>query len=83
MDRLADWTRSASARLDIDAGQADAVEILELAREVRRAEGGTAAIMTAYLLGVAVGRGADPRDAAARLADLTEQRSGTTCDWRD
>jgi hypothetical protein len=83
MDRLADWTRSASARLDIDAGQADAVEILELAREVRRAEGRTVAIVTAYLLGVAVGRGADPRDAAARLADLTEQRSGTTCDWRD
>jgi len=83
MDRLADWTRSASARLDIDAGQADAVEILELAREVRRAEGKTAAIVTAYLLGVAVGRGADPRDAAARLADLTEQRSGATCDWRD
>src|SRR4051794_3775554 len=52
MDRLADWTRSASARLDIDAGQADAVEILELAREVRRAEGRTVAIVTAYLLGV-------------------------------
>jgi hypothetical protein len=83
MDRLADWTRSACARLDIDAGQAETVEILELAREVRRAEGEPAAIVTAYLLGVAVGRGADPKDATARLADLTEQRSGTTCDWRD
>jgi hypothetical protein len=83
MDRLVDWTGKASARLNIDAGQADADEILELARDVRLAAGKSAAIMAVYLLGVAVGRGADPREAAARLADLTSERSGTTCDWRD
>lgn len=83
MDRLADWTGKAGVRLNIDAGQADTDEILELARDVRLAAGKSAAIMAVYLLGVAVGRGADPREAAAQLADLTGERSGTTCDWRD
>jgi uncharacterized protein DUF6457 len=83
MDRLADWIRSACARLDIDAGQADTAEMLELAREVWRVEGRPAAIVAAYLLGVAVGRGVAPGDAAARLAELIRQRSDATCDWRD
>ena len=83
MNRLADWTSSASAELGIDLDKADTAEILELARNVRRAVTNPAAIMAVYLLGVAVGRGADPREAAARLAGLTDQWSGTTCDWRD
>ena len=83
MDRLADWTTSASAKLGVPAGQADTDEILALAREVRRAEGKPAAFVAVYLLGVAVGRGVEPREATARLADLTREWSGTTCDWRD
>jgi hypothetical protein len=83
MDRLVDWTAKASARLDIDAGQASAAEVVELAREVWRAEGKQAAVVAAYLLGIAVGRGADPREAAAQLADLATRWSDTTCDWRD
>jgi hypothetical protein len=83
MDRLADWTGKAGARLNVDAGQADTDEILELARDVQRAAGRSAAVVAVYLLGVAVGRGADPREAAAQLADLTGDWSGTTCDWRD
>jgi hypothetical protein len=83
MERLADWTEKASVRLDIDAGQADTDEIMKLAREVRRAVAGPAAIVAVYLLGIAVGRGANPKEAAAQLADLTRDWSGTTCDWRD
>jgi hypothetical protein len=83
MNGLADWTSSASVKLGIDTEKADTAEILELARNVRRAVTNPAAVMAAYLLGVAVGRGADPREAAARLADLTEEWSGTACDWRD
>jgi hypothetical protein len=83
MDGLADWTGKACARLNIDAGQADVDEIVKLARDVRRAVARPTAIVAVYLLGVAVGRGADPREAAAQLADLTGARSGTTCDWRD
>ncbi|HEX6359972.1 DUF6457 domain-containing protein [Actinophytocola sp.] len=83
MDGLADWTSSASALLALDIEQADIAEILELARNVKRAVTNPAAIVAVYLLGVAVGRGADPREAAARLADLTDRWSGATCDWRD
>jgi hypothetical protein len=83
MDRLADWTASAGVKLGVTAGQADTDEILELAREVWRVEGKPAAVMAAYLLGVAVGRGMEPGEAVTRLADLTREWSGTTCDWRD
>lgn len=83
MDGLVDWTAQAGARLGVDAGQADADEIVKLVRDVRRAAGGPAAVVAVYLLGVAVGRGADPGEAAAQLADLTRDWSGTTCDWRD
>jgi hypothetical protein len=83
MDRLADWTSSASVKLGIDTSEADIAEILELARDVRHAVTNPAAIVAVYLVGVAVGRGADPREAAAQLADLTNAWSGTTCDWRD
>jgi hypothetical protein len=87
MDDIADWTSQACVELgipvDVVAGQADTAEILALARDVQRAVAKPAAIVAVYLLGVAVGRGADRGEAAARLADLAKQWSGTTCDWRD
>ncbi len=83
MDDIADWTSQACVALGMDAGQADTAEMLALARDVRRAVATPAAIVAVYLLGVAVGRGADRGEVAARLADLAKQWSGTTCDWRD
>lgn len=83
MDDIADWTSQACAELGIDAGQADIAALLALAGDVQRAAGRPAAIVAGYLLGVATGRGADREETAARLADLAEQWSGTTCDWRD
>jgi hypothetical protein len=83
MERLADWTEKAGAKLGVHVSQADTAEILELARGVRHAVTNPAAIVAVYLVGVAVGRGVDSREAAAQLADLTNTWSGTTCDWRD
>lgn len=83
MDGLAAWTSSAAGMLDVDAGQVDAATILDLARDVRRAVAGPAAIVAVYLLGVAAARGMSEREAAARLADLAAQWPATTCDWRD
>jgi hypothetical protein len=83
MDDIADWTSQACVALGIDAGQADTAEILALVRDVQRAVAKPAAIVAVYLLGVAVGRGADRREAAAQLTDLAKQWPGTTCDWRD
>ena len=83
MERLADWTETAGATLGVQVSKADTAKILELARDVRHAVTNPAAIVAVYLVGVAVGRGADPEQAAAQLADLTKAWSGTTCDWRD
>jgi hypothetical protein len=83
MDDIADWTSQACVALGIDAGQADTAEILALAGDVQRVVAKPAAIVAVYLLGVAVGRGADRGEVAARLADVAKQWSGTTCDWRD
>lgn len=83
MDDIADWTSKACAALGINAGQADTAELLALARDVQRAVAKPAATVAVYLLGVAVGRGADGKEAAARLAELAEKWSGPTCDWRD
>ncbi|MFC4855540.1 DUF6457 domain-containing protein [Actinophytocola glycyrrhizae] len=87
MDDIADWTSKACDALgipaDVAAGQADTAEMLALARDVQRAVAKPAAIVAVHLLGVAVGRGADRGEAAARLTELAKQWSGTTCDWRD
>ncbi|MGB3439768.1 MAG: DUF6457 domain-containing protein [Actinophytocola sp.] len=83
MDDIADWTSKACVELGIDPGQVDTAAILALARDVQRAVARPAAVVAVYLLGVAVGRGADRGEAAARLAELAKQWSGATCDWRD
>ena len=83
MDGLAEWTSSAGVELGVDAGQADIADVEALARDVRRVMADPAAVMAVYLLGVAVGRGADRGEVAARLADLAARLPGTTCDWRD
>ena len=83
MDFTRGLDRESRRQTNIDAGQADTAEVEKLARDVHRAVGRPAALVAVYLMGVAVGRGADPREAAAQLADLTRDWSGTTCDWRD
>ncbi|MGI5146576.1 DUF6457 domain-containing protein [Plantactinospora sp. CA-294935] len=67
MDR---WVAAACAELDVDPGQVDVPRVLDLARDVAHNVLRPGAPVTAYLLGLAVGRGADPAVAAANLADL-------------
>lgn len=69
MNVLEQWMSAASAAL----GVGDAVDtglILDLSRDVAHGVVRPAAPLTAYLLGVAVGRGADPASAAATLTAL-------------
>jgi hypothetical protein len=44
--------------------------VLDLARDVAHNVARPGAPLTAYLLGVAVGRGANPAEAAAKLTEL-------------
>jgi hypothetical protein len=86
MSTLEDWLAAVRAELALDDGT-DAGVVLDLARDVAHGVARPAAPLTTYLLGVAVGRGADPRETAATIAALArswpesrsepESRSGT------
>jgi hypothetical protein len=73
MSALDDWTDAVRQALDLDPFDADIV--LDLARDVAHDVMRPAAPLTAYLLGVAVGRGADPSAAAATIAGLAQSWS--------
>jgi hypothetical protein len=67
---LDEWTATACAELGLDPAEAHTAAVLDLAREVAHNVLRPGAPVTAYLLGLAVGRGADPAEAAARLTEL-------------
>lgn len=69
---LEEWTKAACDELGIDAEEVDRDLILDLARDVAHGVARPAAPLTAYLLGLAVGRGAPAKDAAARITALAE-----------
>ncbi|MEU5553462.1 MULTISPECIES: DUF6457 domain-containing protein [unclassified Micromonospora] len=70
MTVLDDWVTAACAELGLEPAQVPVSTVLDLARDVAHQVVRPGAPVTAYLLGLAVGRGADPVAAAARLADL-------------
>jgi len=81
MSTLEDWLNAVRAELALDdtTESDDTTEldvpteqslVLDLARDVAHAVARPAAPLTAYLLGIAIGRGADPRGAAATITAL-------------
>jgi hypothetical protein len=64
------WVRAACAELDLVPADVDTAEVLDVARDVAHNVLRPGAPVTAYLMGIAVGRGADPADVAARLTAL-------------
>jgi hypothetical protein len=79
MNALDEWAESVCRTLDIDtAAGADRAVVLDLARDVAHGVLRPAAPLTAYLLGVAVGRGADPAEAAAKLTALASEWAAKT-----
>lgn len=69
MSDLEDWTARAAAELGIDDVPSLRL-LLDLSREAAHRVVRPAAPVTTYLLGVAVGRGDDVEDVAARLLAL-------------
>jgi hypothetical protein len=67
------WVAAACAELNIPAEQAQTKAVLDLARDVAHNVVRPGAPVTAYLMGVAVGRGAEPADVAARLSALARE----------
>lgn len=75
MATLDEWTATAGRALGLDPAEAAAHQrvVLDLARDVAHGVARPAAPLTAYLLGMAVGRGADPEQAAATLTELAQR----------
>ncbi len=70
MSTLDDWTEALCAELGLEHGTDSARTVLELARVVAHGVDRPAAPLTAYLLGVAVGRGQPLAQTAARITQL-------------
>ena len=81
--KLDEWVAAACDQLGIERGEVPTSLVLDLARDVAHHTLRPAAPVTTYLLGVAVGRGADPKEAASTLTALATSQphpseNGTT-----
>jgi hypothetical protein len=70
MSELDTWVEAAARELGLDPGVASTKQVLDVARDVAHQVIRPGAPVTAYLMGIAVGRGADPDDVAGRLQAL-------------
>lgn len=75
MTTMDHWVTAAAAELDLDPSTVDVSVVLDLARDVAHHVLRPGAPVSAYLLGLAVGRGADPAQAAQRLTALARNWS--------
>ncbi|KUP95740.1 DUF6457 domain-containing protein [Thermobifida cellulosilytica] len=71
---LVEWARLVCAELGLpeEVERGDVDRILDLARDAAHAVARPAAPLTAYLMGIAVGRGADPEETARVLSRLAQ-----------
>jgi hypothetical protein len=78
MSTMEEWTAAVCADLGLELGSADLRTVLDLTRDVAHGVARPAAPFTAYLVGVAVGRGLTLPDAARRVSALAEAWSQET-----
>ena len=71
MSTLDDWVDAVTVDLGLEAS-VDRSLVLDLARDVAHGVARPAAPLTTFLLGLAVGAGADPREAASKISALAE-----------
>jgi hypothetical protein len=70
MSTLEEWTEALCTELGLDAAEGTQKTVLDLARVAAHTVDRPAAPLTAYFLGIAVGRGAPMAETAARLQQL-------------
>lgn len=69
-----EWIDELCEKLSIDPNEVDVDGLLELSREAAHGIERRAAPVTTYIVGVAVGAGADAEDVLARVSGLLEDR---------
>jgi hypothetical protein len=69
-DELDDWVAKAAHELGLDPAEVPTQAVLDLAKDVAHGVVRPGAPVTAYLMGLAVGRGAQPAVVAERLSEL-------------
>ncbi|MFD0774333.1 DUF6457 domain-containing protein [Streptomonospora algeriensis] len=79
---LVEWAQKVCAELELsdELGKADVDRILDLAKDAAHSVARPAAPVTAYLLGIAVGRGADPAEAASAVSALALEQAPRSAD---
>ena len=70
MSDLTQWVEAATRELGLAPADVPTGAVLDLARDVAHNVVRPGAPVSAYLMGLAVGRGADPSEVAQRLSDL-------------
>ncbi|BCJ43556.1 hypothetical protein GCM10010168_41340 [Actinoplanes ianthinogenes] len=70
MSELDDWVEAAAAELGVQPEELAVPVVLDVTRDVAHNVLRPAAPLTSYLMGLAVGRGADPAEAAAKISAL-------------
>lgn len=70
MSDLDAWLEAAGRELGLDPADVPTAAVLDVARDVAHGVVRPAAPLSAYLMGLAVGRGADPAEVADRLSEL-------------
>ena len=78
MSVLETWIAAACDELGLTPDDVEAKAVLDVARDVAHNVVRPGAPVTAYLMGVAVGRGADPADVAERVSELARSWETTT-----
>ncbi|MEV6342013.1 DUF6457 domain-containing protein [Actinoplanes sp. NPDC051851] len=70
MNELEDWIAAAGAELGVPPEDVPVTAVLDMARDVAHNVLRPGAPVTAYLMGLAVGRGADPAEVAGKVTAL-------------
>jgi hypothetical protein len=71
VNTLEEWSAAVRRALELgEPGHGEQAVVLDLARDVAHAVARPAAPLSAYLLGLAVGRGADPAAAAETITAM-------------
>jgi hypothetical protein len=78
MSDLDAWVELVGKELGLEAADVPVKAVLDLARDVAHNVVRPGAPVTAYLMGLAVGRGADPADVADRISQLAVSWSKPT-----